>query len=381
MVRSFFYKRWLRRRNRMTFLIDGHEDLAYNALSFNRDYRKSAAETRALEATTDTPALTGDTLLGWPDYQRGQVAVVFSTLFLAPRRHASGAWDKLVFDDPAGAHRLNMSQLAYYRRLAEDHPDEFRLIRSRNDLHEVLTPWQSQSIATAPANHPVGLVPLMEGAEGLRDLAELEEWWQNGLRFLGPVWAGTRWCGGTFEKGGFTREGFELVEVMAGLGYTLDLSHMTEQSTLEALDRYDGTVIASHANARRLVRGATGERHLTDETIRRLIERDGVMGVIPFNRFLIREWKPGDPRQDVRLEHLAAHIDHICQLAGDSRHAAIGTDFDGGFGWPEVPYEIDTIADLQKLEGLLLQRGYQQDEVQLIFNGNWQRILERSLPA
>lgn len=365
----------------MTFIIDAHEDLAYNALSFNRDYRKSAAETRRLEAGTDIPGLTGDTLLGWPDYQRGQVAVVFSTLFIAPRKHAAGAWDQLVFDNSDSAHHLYIDQLEYYRRLTEEHPDEFRLVRTRGDLHSVLTPWQSLTTESANTRLPVGLVLLMEGGEGLRNPAELEEWWENGLRFFGPVWAGTRWCGGTYEKGGFTSEGRELLEVMGGIGYTLDLSHMTEESALEALDRYQGQVIASHANARRLVRGAVGERHLTDETIHRLIERDGVMGVIPYNRFLVRDWKLGDPREEVTLNHLVAHIDHICQLAGDARHAAIGTDFDGGFGWPEVPCEIDTIADLQKLEDLLLQRGYRQDEVQLIFNGNWQRILERSLPA
>ncbi len=365
----------------MAFIIDAHEDLAYNVLSFNRDYLKSAAETRALEAGTTVPGLTGNTVLGWPEYQRGQVAVIFSTLFIAPRSHAGGPWENQVFDNPAGAHRLYQRQVEYYHRLTEENPEQFRLIRSLADLQAVLQPWQAQPANPPEITHPVGLVLLMEGGEGLESPRELEEWWEKGLRIFGPVWAGTRWCGGMHEKGGFTPEGRELLEVLAGLGYTLDLAHMTEQSALEALDRYEGSIVASHANARSLLHGAHGERHLTDATIRRLIERDGVMGVLPFNRFLVPEWKESDPREWVTLDHLIAHIDHICQIAGDARHAALGTDFDGGFGWPAVPLEIDTIADMQKLENLLLQRGYRQDEVQLIFNGNWQRVLERGLPA
>ena len=105
------------------------------------------------------------------------------------------------------------------------------------------------------------------------------------------------------------------------------------------------------------------------------------MGVVPFNVFLMDDWKAGDDRRRVTLDHLAAHIDHICQIAGDARHAAIGTDFDGGFGWPEVPLEINTIADMQLLEGKLKERGYTADEIDGIFHGNWQRILENHLPA
>ncbi len=377
-MRSFFYRLL---RDTMAFIIDAHEDLAYNALSFNRDYRKSAAQIRTAETGTAIPGLTGDTVLGWPDYQRGQVAIVFATLFIAPRAHAGGPWENQVFDDPASAHRLYERQVEYYQRLTDEHPDEFRLICSRSDLQTVLKAWQSQPADPPAVTHPVGLVLLMEGGEGLRDPQELEEWRQNGLRFFGPVWAGTRWCGGTFTGKGFTPEGRVLLEALADLGYTLDLSHMNEQSTLEALDRYEGQIIATHANARAVIHNSENERHFTDLTIRRLIERDGVMGVLPFNHFLVPEWKNSDPREWVTLDHLIAHIDHVCQLAGDARHVAIGSDFDGGFGLPAVPYEIDTIADLQKLESRLLAHGYHQDEVQLIFNGNWQRVLEKGLPA
>lgn len=378
----------------MHYIIDAHEDIAYNALTFGRDYLRSAVETRQMEQDTPTPERTGQTVLGWPEYQRGQVAVIFATLFLAPRRYQGGSWETQVFGSPAEAHRLYDTQLDYYRRLCDDHPDQFRLVRSQKDLREVLEPWQqAQAYLPGPdrsageqdtrekVTHPIGLVLLMEGAEGIRAPEEMEEWFELGVRITGPVWAGTRFCGGTMEPGEFTREGLALLEVLAGLGMTLDISHMNEVSALQALDQYEGPVIATHANARALIKGVEGERHLTDQTIRRLIERGGVMGVLPYNRFLKPNWADTDNRQLVTLHTLAAHIDHICQLAGNSRHAGLGTDFDGGFGWPAVPYEINTIADMQKLAGVLQGYGYSDDSIGDIMGNNWQRCLERTLPA
>lgn len=370
--------------------------MAYNALTFGRDILRPAAETRRLEQDSPTPERNGHTLLGWHDFQRGQVALVFGTLFAPPRRYGSKSWDRLAFGDSAQARQSYLQQLNFYRRLTDDHPEHFRLVRSQSDLRAVLDPWEKQP-AVLPQNappaaeeegpapeivtHPVGIVMSMEGLEGLSAPQELEEWWEMGVRLAGPVWAGTRLAGGMYEPGPFTAEGLAVLDVMADLGFTLDLSHMTEESALQALDRYPGAIIASHANARALLRGVEGERHFTDRTIHRLIERDGVMGVVPYNRFLKTTWSSGGNRETVTLAALAAHIDHICQIAGDALHVGIGSDFDGGFGWPNVPYEIDTIADLQKLAPVLAERGYDSESIGLIFGGNWRRHLERTLPA
>lgn len=364
----------------MHWIIDAHEDLAYNMLTFGRDYRRSALETRRLEVgTPNAEHNCGECTIGWPEYQQGQVAVVFATLFAAPKRYSGGEWDTQSFVTPAEAHRLYQRQLELYRRLADESPDKFRLVFTRRDLQEVLAAWEAAPAQFPGVTHPTGLVVLIEGAEGMRDPEELEEWWQAGARILGPVWSGTRWCGGTNEPGGFTREGRELLEVMAGLGFVLDVSHMNEESSLEALDRYEGRVIASHANARALHRNPRGERQLTDASIRRLIERDGVMGVLPYNRFIQPGWLNSDP--PISLHALVDIIDHICQLAGDSRHAAIGSDLDGGFGWPAIPHEMQTVADFQKLAPILLERGYNQKDVANIMGENWRRILEETLPA
>jgi len=365
----------------MPWIIDSHEDLAFNILALGRDYLRSAHESRRIEQDTNIPEMAGGhTLIGWPEYQLGQVALVFGTLFIVAERYRQKGDESQVYHNEQDARRLYQQQIEEYLRLAEYHPDQFRLVRNQADLKAVLSAWEEAPAEYPTKTHPVGLVISMEGAEGLGDPGPLEEYWEMGLRLVGPVWGGGQLCGGTKEPGGFTKEGRALLSRMAELGYTLDISHMNDQSALEALDLYPEAVIASHANARALLKDISGERHLTDQVIRRLIERDGVMGVIPFNAFLYPGWKPSDDRALVTLDTLAAHIDHICQLAGDAHHAALGTDFDGGFGWPSVPLEINTIADLQKLEPLLTRRGYRPEETADILGGNWRRLLERTLP-
>jgi membrane dipeptidase len=174
--------------------------------------------------------------------------------------------------------------------------------------------------------------------------------------------------------------GFELLEVMASLNMILDISHMDHQSARQSLDFYEGQVIASHSNAETLIKGIPINRHLKDETIEQLIERDGVMGIVPLNSFLVWDWRSKGGRSAVSLENIVAQIDHVCQIAGDTNHVALGTDFDGGFGVESVPEEIDSIADLPKLAPRLSEKGYNEDDIERIFSGNWLRILENNLP-
>ncbi len=362
----------------LPLIVDAHEDIAYNILNFGRDYTRAAAETRRLEkeSGSSVPQHNGETLLGWPDYQRGRVAVIFSTLFVTPLRRKSGDWEKTVYADFEQAHRMYRTQLDTYHRLADEAPDQFRMIASRSDLDVVLTLWADPK----SENAPVGLVPLMEGAEGVRNPSELDEWWEWGVRVIGPAWAGNRFCGGTRDPGPLTEEGRLLLKAMANIGYTLDLSHMDEISARQALDLYDGPIIASHANAAALVPGYDGNRLLQDDIIQGLLERDGIIGVVPFCKFLSNEWKFGDPRDGITLETVAAQVDRICQMAGDALHAGLGSDFDGGFGLAAAPAGVDTIADLQKLGPVLAAKGYNGEQIAAVLGNNWLRHLQANLP-
>lgn len=378
----------------MTLIVDAHQDLAWNILTFGRDYTQSAFDIRRQENGTETPLRNGDTLLGWQEYQQGRIGVVFSTLFVTPA-HRREAWETVYYRDARQAHALYRAQVDVYHRLTDKHSDRFVLIQNRNDLANLLANWERRDLdlpfdterddhsdpeLSLKPGHPVGLVILMEGAEGVSEPAELEEWWRLGVRLIGPAWAGTRFCGGTREPGPLTKEGYALLEAMAELGIVLDVSHMDEKAMLQALDFYPERVVSSHANVRSLLRGDDSNRHLSDRAIQGLLEREAVLGLSPLNQFLVAGWKRGDPREQVSLERLAAHIDYICQMAGDARHVGLGSDFDGGFGLQSAPREINTVADLQKIGEILKARGYSEADIEAIMGGNWLSLLRQSLP-
>ncbi len=358
-------------------VIDGHEDIAWNMITFGRDYTRSVSETRTLEIGSQTILRNGNTLLGWPEWVSGRVTFIFASLYASPKRWQKDVKDFLVYSDFAEANRLYWDQMDLYHRLVDEQGEKFGLVKNRTDLEGILTAWEGGSAQSAR----VGLILSMEGGEGVKNLGELEQWFEHGLRVLGPCWAGTRFAGGTHEPGPLTNEGRDLLESMAELGLILDLSHMAEEATLEALDRYDGVLIATHCNARALLKGSEiPDRHLSDFVIERIAERKGVIGVVPYNRFLSGGWREGDPRETVTIERVADQIDHMCQLVGRASHVAIGSDFDGGFGLEKAPTGLDSVADLRLIGDVLGSRGYGQAEVESILGGNWLRILRKSLP-
>ena len=81
----------------------------------------------------------------------------------------------------------------------------------------------------------------------------------------------------------------------------------------------------------------------------------------------------------VSLKQIIDNIDHICQLAGNSLHAGIGSDLDGGYGKEQSPYDIETIADMQKIPGMLKEKGYKSEDINNIMSKNWIRLLNKNL--
>jgi len=160
------------------------------------------------------------------------------------------------------------------------------------------------------------------------------------------------------------------------LGVILDLTHFSDQAFWQALDQYQGPVLASHNNCRALV---PHQRQFSDQQLREIFQRDGVIGGALDTWMLLPGWVDGQSTNaEITLADVVDHIDHICQLSGNSRYAAIGSDLDGGFGREQSPCDLDTIADLQKLTGLLLDRGYKEVDVAAILHGNWLRLLRQS---
>jgi membrane dipeptidase len=354
-------------------IVDGHEDLAYNVLMDGRNYLVSAHATRADEDGGPIPDVNGLCMLGLPEWLRGGVAVVFATLLAIPR--ALSNHGEAGYPNPEAAYQLAIAQLNIYRAWATTHP-QISLITHRPDLDRVLASWSTPS--TAPDRREVGLVLLIENADVIRTLDEVDFWYQQGVRLIGPAWHTNRFTGSTMDSGPLTALGRELLAAMGRLGMILDLTHMSDEACAEALDRYDGTIVATHANPRRLV---PMHRLLSDETIAGVIAHDGVVGIMPANWALDPAWKQPMTKSDIPVDAVVDAIDVVCQLAGDARHVGIGTDFDGGFGAEATPDGLDTVADLPLVADALTRRGYSLDSVEAIMGGNWLRLLRRHLPC
>lgn len=373
-------------------IIDGHEDIAFNVLGAGRDYTRSVAETRLRDATNRVfPAGMGTATLGWPEWIAGRVGIIFATIFAEPARSAFGGPPINRYASADEARAVGLRQLQVYRSISSGDA-RFRLIRDRGDLEAVLDGWRgwpgpsdarpAGGASSRPTSDPppaIGLVLLMENADPIRTPDELDEWYDAGLRILGPAWMASRYCGGTFEPGPLTPDGRQLLARMARRGMVLDTSHMAEASFDEAVECYPGPVIASHSNPQHFV---PGDRHLTDAMIRALVARDGVIGHVPFNAFLVPDWRAsGAHKSAANLATIVRAIDYICDLAGSARHVAFGSDLDGGFGAESTPDGLDTVADLQRISEALADRGYADADIEAIANGNWLRVLGRALPA
>ena len=350
-------------------LVDAHLDIAYNAqCGFDpRLPLEEARDTplgRQMAARGETPVVT------LPELQAGNVGLIFGTLFVLPPGTPSDLQDP-TYATAADAHAMASRQVDFYRELEAE--GLLRVISTVDDLRHV-----EASHAGAATAAPIGVMMLMEGADSIRAPDELELWIERGVRVVGPAWARTRYSGGTGFPGPLTPLGRGLMQELQRTRTPIDTSHMAEESFWDALRLFRGPAIASHANCRRFV---PTDRHLSDDMIRAIVDRDGVIGVVLFNRFLIADWSPADGKAAVGLDAVVRQIEHICEVARDTLHAGIGSDLDGGFGYEAIPSEMKSCADLPLIGQALVEAGWRHDEAAQILGGNWLRWLRQALPA
>ena len=360
------------------FIVDGHLDLACSALNFGRELRHEIGRIRHDEAPY-LAQLDGGVTVTFPALLEGGIGLVFGSLFAYPKSIKYGfkhVRPVIAYDDKADwpqrqqeAHTAAMRQLDYYHEMAGSE-EEIVVVEAWSDVEAV--------IASHETDKPkLGIVIHMEGADPIRDEGELEQWVARGLRSIGLAWDDTRWAPGQWRgTQNLPKHTYRLLERMRVHNLFCDLTHMSERATFEVLEYYDGPLGATHANARALV---PDNRHLSNDQIRAIAARDGVIGIVPYNRFLKRGHMKGDPKERVTLFDMVTHIDHMCQLLGNADHVAIGSDFDGGFGYEDIPAELDSCVDLPKLATALREYGYDKQSVKQIMGGNWLRVLQQVL--
>ncbi|MDB5353823.1 MAG: Membrane dipeptidase [Phycisphaerales bacterium] len=392
-------------------IFDAHLDLAWSAVCFNRDLTLSVEEIRKREqGMTDEPARGGNTLT-LPELRKAGVRVCVATLLArgGPDQKWQAAYKRsdLDYANQTHAYAAAHAQLAYYRVLEKQ--GHVRVLRTARELEEhwhgeddcklqiancklqiggeSVTPaapqfelCNLQFAICNPTSPPLGILLSMEGADPIVAPEQVQEWWDLGLRAVGPAHYGRgHYAYGTGVSGPLSDRGVELLREFERVGMILDVTHLCDQSMAQALDLFGGKILASHHNCRALV---PGDRQLTDEQIKRLIQRGAVIGVALDAWMLYPNWMRGQTKAEVMgLSAVADHIDHVCQIAGSTRHSAIGSDLDGGFGIEQTPRDLNTIADLQRLAGILGSRGYSEADIDLIFHGNWLRFFRDALPA
>ncbi|MEO1527170.1 MAG: membrane dipeptidase [Planctomycetota bacterium] len=358
----------------MRLILDAHLDLSLNAIEWNRDLRRSVEKIRETEA--ELPARLAGHAAGtvaFPDMRRGNIGICIATQLggcMKPRSFVA-SWES-----PAQAWAMTQGQLAWYREMERE--GHLKQIRSSEDLDRHLA-----LVGDGDASElPIGFVLSLEGADSIVTLDHLERAWESGLRAIGPAHYGVgRYAMGHDVSGELPPCGIDLIRKMDELGFILDLTHLNEPCFWKALEVFGGTVWASHHMCRSIVEDP---RQLSDAQIRAVAERGGVIGAALDVWMVVPGYVRGKshPREfGITLENIADHMDHVCQVVGNARHCGIGSDLDGGFGTEQSPMDLDTIADLQRLDGILTVRGYSDEDLDGIFHGNFLRVLRAGLPA
>lgn len=369
-------------------IFDAHLDLAMNALEWNRDLTQPIQQIREREAAlTDKPD-RGRGTVSFPEMRRGGVGLCVATQiarFVKPGNPRPG------WNSPAQAWAQTQGQLAWYQAMQE--LGEIRLIANKDDLQKHVALWVDHldhdgeptasagkaASKTGPPAPPLGYVLSLEGADSFVTLGHLERAYGQGLRAVGPAHYGPgTYAHGTDATGGLGARGRELLKEMERLGLVLDAAHLCDESFWEAVDAFAGPLWASHANCRALV---PHPRQLSDEQIKCIVQRGGIIGSVLDAWMLVPKWERGTTTPataGLRLNHVVDHIDHVCQVAGNARHVGLGSDLDGAFGKEQCPEDLETIADLQLVPNLLKSRGYSADDVRLIMHGNLIRFLSEA---
>ncbi len=348
-------------------IFDAHLDLAYNGVDWNRDLQLPVSEMRALEAGM-TELGRGTNTVCFPEMRRGEVGVCLATLYGRVAHPGSGITGAATTQ---ACYAMGMAHLAFYRSL--ERSGVMRQIRNKKDLQQHIDCWNFDSLRT-----PFGYIVSMECADMIVDPDHVQEFYDHGVRAIGLTHYGiNRYGGGTRTEVGLNASAKPILKQMEALNIPLDLTHTSDPSFWDAVKWYPGRVLASHQNARKF---ADWQRQFTDDMIKVVIERDGILGMV-FDAIMLQPgFERGKTKPTVTLSRTVENIDHICQMAGNTRNIGLGSDLDGGYGTEQTPTDLDTIADLQKLVPLLEKRGYSMLDITGIFYGNWLRFFGETLP-
>lgn len=350
-------------------IFDAHLDLALNGVDWNRDLTLSVDEIRSEESRLGMGEEKGrcTNTVSFPELKKARISICLATLLARqePEINHSFGWIS-----PQTCYAMAHSHLAYYH--AMEQAGYMRMLTTGQQLHE-----QFETYHNCPEDTPLGFILTMEGADPLLTVDTVSEFYQLGLRAIGLTHYGVnRYGGGTSTTEGLSNDAYPLLKRIEELGMTVDMTHLSDPGFWQVLENFGGRIHASHQNSRQL---ANWQRQFSDEQYAAVIQRGGVVGMALDIIMLQEGYERGVSARDATLSSVVENIDIVCQIAGNAQHVGIGSDLDGGYGSEQTPADLDRISDLQKLESMLQQRGYPEQDIASIFHGNWLRFFSEVL--
>lgn len=281
--------------------------------------------------------------VSYPEMERGNVQLQVLTSWVPYRVPFAHRYDCV----------LEMIDL-FYEKVASE---RLRPILSRSDLDECVLKQQKGAILFVEGAHPI------EGS-----LAQLRTLYRLGIRGIGLTWNfRNAVADGCHEKnpGGLSLFGRKVVEEMNKLRMIIDLSHIAEPGFWDTMELSTAPVIASHSNVKSL---CGHQRNLSDDQMKALFQKGGVMGLTFVDFFVTSE------KRTVWIDDLLRHLDYVCALGG-ADHVGFGSDFDG---ITETFGDLKRAGDYTTLVEELLKR-YKEEEVKKFMNENWLRVFQNVL--
>jgi membrane dipeptidase len=331
--------------HRRALIVDAHFDLPYEVINRRERGARRVVATDYMD-----------------DFKTGGVDLIVASIFIHN------------YFIPEMALRRALDQISGLHEELAETPELFVISRT------------TEEIRNNQANGRLSLLLALEGADPLHnDLRLLRIFYELGVRWLGLTWSRRNYAadGCHFNKvaegrrGGLTAFGVELVKQAQKLGMVIDVSHINEEGFWDVIDITATPVVASHSNCRAL---ADTPRNLSDEQIKALAAKGGVMGMNALDVFIRTG---GGPK--VTVKHLVDHVDHIVKLVG-SDHVGVGLDLCDSFkdvlSLKRAIDARDVIANhaaLLDFTAVLVERGFSDEDILKILGGNFLRVLSETL--
>lgn len=292
--------------------------------------------------------------------------------------------------------QATIEQIDVTKRLIARYPQALAYAETADDVENAMRSGRVASMLGMEGGHSIG-----------SSLAVLRQMYALGARYMTLTHsANTPWADSATddpEHGGLTDFGKDVVREMNRIGMLVDLSHVSEDAMMDALDVAEAPVIFSHSGAHAINGHA---RNVPDSVLARLPENGGIVMVVALPGFLnndqrewfaerqaeqarqeslfagqpdvvaraMAEWDAGNPMPETQITHMADHIDHIREIAG-VEYIGIGADFDG---MPTGPIGFEDVSGYPQLFAELARRGYSQVEMELIASRNAIRVLREA---